>query len=348
MTNEIIKNKKIIIFGATGTLGAPIAVFLYNNGFEVIAVGHRKSDNHFYEKMGIPYYSIDISKQDDFKLLPSDNIYAVLNFAGMLPASMEGFDANPYISSIIQGTYNVLEYTRRIHADRILFPQTLFDISYLFGTKTPIPADSLRRAPLEGDHSIYVIAKNAAVDMIEHYHQVYGIKRFILRLSRIYLYHPNPYTYTDGKKIMISDRYLIYRAMQGKCIELWGDPYRLLETICIDDFLQIIEKALIADIEGGIYNVGSGGSTLKERIEGIVEIFSPEEKKSQIIYKPEKRSAQQFVLDIHKTTYELGYVPRYTWKDYLKKFKEEMNAQRFSLIWGRESDYISKEEINNL
>ena len=147
---------------------------------------------------------------------------------------------------------------------------------------------------------------------------------------------------------MISDRYLIYRAMQGKDIELWGDPYRLLETICIEDFLQIIEKAVLADVDGGIYNVGSGGSTLKERIEGIIEVFSPEHKKSQIIYKPEKRSAQQFVLDFHKTTCELGYIPQYTWKDYLIHFKNEMNNQSFALLWGRESDYISKDDINNL
>ena len=88
-------------------------------------------------------------------------------------------------------------YTRHVKADRIVFPQSLFDISYLFGTKVPISADSVRVAPLKGDHSVYVIAKNAAVDLIEHYYQVYGIKRFILRLSRVYLYHPNPYTYLN-------------------------------------------------------------------------------------------------------------------------------------------------------
>ncbi len=340
-------DKTIIVFGATGNLGAHISTHLKSIGYNVIAVGHRQNENGFFADLGMSYYSVDIAKAEDFDKLPQKDIYAVVHFAGMLPAVMEGFDGSSYVQSIIQGTLNILEYTRKVNADRILFPQTLFDISYLFGTKVPIPADSLRKVP-QGDHWLYVIAKNAAVDMIEHYYHEYGIRRFVIRLSRIYLYHPNPYTFTDGKKVLVSDRYLIYRAMQGADIELWGDPNRLLETICIKDFLQIIEKAISADVEGGIYNVGSGGSTLKERIEGIVDVFSPKDHPSRIIFKPEKRCAQQFVLDIRKTVNELGYEPKYSWHDYLLDFKQEMEQQRFSKIWGKEEDYISQKEIKQL
>lgn len=337
MTNK----KKVIVFGATGTLGAHIAIHLNNIGYEVVAVGHRKSDNGFFADYSIDYYSVDISCEEEFKVLPINDIYAVVHFAGALPASMKGYNANLYVSSIVQGTLNVLEYTRKVKADRIVFPQSLFDISYLFGSKVPIPADSLRKAPLDGDHAMYVIAKNMAVDMIEHYYKMYGIKRFVLRLSRVYLYHPNPYTFTDGEKVMVSDRYLIYQAMQGKEIEIWGDPDRLLETCCVKDFLQIVEKTLEVNIDGGIYNIGSGGSTLEERIKAIVEVFSPKDNPSKIVYKPEKRNAMQFVLDIGKTIKELGYEPQYTWKDYLIEFKKDMEIQPFSKLWGKESDYIN-------
>ena len=330
--------KRVIVFGATGNLGANISIYLQNIGYEVIAVGHRKNDNGFFADHGIKYYSVDIEKESDFKILPVDNIYAVLHFAGMLPAVMEGFSATPYIQSIIQGTLNVLEYTRTVGADRIIFPQTLFDIHHLFGSKTPIPADSQRQVP-EGDHWMYVIAKNAACDMIEHYYNNFGIKRFIFRLSRIYLYHPNPYTFTEGKKVLVSDRALIYKAIKGEPIEVWGDPYRVLETISIYDFLRIIEKALVAVVDGGIYNVGSGGTTLEERVRGIVDVFSPKNNKSEISYCPEKPNGTQFVLDITKTKLELGYEPKFSWYDYLVKFKKEMEIQPFAKLWGREEDY---------
>lgn len=331
--------KRIVVFGATGTLGAHIAVHLKRIGYDVVATGHRKNDNGFFQEIGIPYYSLDISDYNSFSILPQKDIFAILNFAGALPASMEGYNAELYFKSIICGTHNVLEYTRIVGANRIVYPQSLFDVSYLFGTKVPIPADSRRVAPLKGDHAVYVIAKNAAVDLIEHYYEVYGLKRFILRLSRVYTYHPNPYTFTDGKKVLVSDRFLIYRAIKGEPLEIWGDPNRLLETCCVYDFLQIIEKTLTASVDGGIYNIGSGGSTLKERIEGIAEIFNPIHSKSEIIYCPEKPSAQQFVLDIRKTVQELGYEPKYTWKDYLIRFKDDMEKCLFSRLWGKEDDY---------
>lgn len=331
--------KTILIFGATGTLGAYISLHFRKLGYKVVAVGHRANDNGFFAGFDIPYYSVDITKAEDFKKLPTDHIDLVAHFAGALPASMKGYDASLYIDSIMKGTYNVLEFMRQNHIPKIIFPQSLFDVSYLFGSKTPIPADAEMKAPLEGDHAMYVIAKIAAVQMIEHYYKVYDIKRFILRLSRVYVYHPNPYTYTDGKKVMVSDRLLMQKAEKGEPIEIWGDPNRLLETCCVEDFLQIVEKCAESSLDGGLYNIGSGGSSLDERIHAIVDVFSPSDHKSVISYAPEKRSATQFVLDISKTKSELGYEPHYSWKDYCEWFVKEREAQRFAKLWGTEEDY---------
>ena len=331
--------KTILILGATGTLGAYITLHFKDKGYNVIASGHRKNDNGFFADHGIQYIPVDISRKEDFCNLPHSGIDVLADFAGALPASMKGYDANLYIDSIIKGTYNVLEYMRAAGIPRLIFPESLFDISYLFGTRTPIPADSLRKAPLSGDHAMYVISKIAAVETILHYQEVYGITPFILRLSRVYTYHPNPYTYTDGEKVMVSDRLLIERARRGDPLEIWGDPDRLLETCAMPDFLQIVEKCVESDTDGGIFNIGSGGSTLEERIRGIVEVFSPVDTPSTVSYAPEKRNAMQFVLDIAKTKEQLGYQPQYSWKDYCIWFENERKLQRFAKLWGTEQDY---------
>lgn len=333
--------KTILVLGATGTLGAYISLHFREKGYDVIAVGHRKSDNGFFADHGIRYYSMDISRKEDFEKLPQTGIDVVADFAGALPASMKGYDATLYIESIFKGTYNVLEYMCKSGIPKIIFPESLFDISYLFGSKKPISPDAERRAPLTGDHAMYVIAKMAAVETIRHYQAAYGIKAFILRLSRVYTYHPNPYTFTDGEKVMISDRYLIQKAEKGEILEIWGDPKRLLETCAMPDFLQIVEKCVESDRDGDIYNIGSGGSTLEERIKGIVDVFSPVNNKSEIGYAPEKRDAMQFVLDITKTKKDLGYEPQYDWKRYCEWFKEQRRLQRFSKLWGKEQDYYN-------
>lgn len=340
-----MNKKRVVIFGATGNVASNLALDLCKD-YEVIAVGRRKSDNGFFADYGMPYYSVDISIADDFKKLPTSNVFAVMNFAGALPAYQAKYDAQEYISSVVQGTFNVLEYTRKVGAERFIFPQTLCDIDYLFGSEKPIPSDAERKAPLEGDHAMYVICKNAAVDMIEHYYQVYGIKRYIFRLSRIYLYLPDPYQWMDYEHRLVSDRYMIYRAMKGLDLEIWGDPNRVLETMCIRDFEKMIRGALTTDCDGGLYNVGSGGTTLEDRIRGIAEVFAPEGRKINIVYRPEKPNGHQFVLDYSKATKELGYRPQYSWKDYLIDFKKEMLAQRFHKLRGYESDYFNIDTLS--
>lgn len=127
--------KTIMVFGATGLLGAYISLHFHGKGWKVIAVGRRKSDNGFFAGYGIPYYSVDIIMKDEFGKLPKDHIDVVAHFAGDLPASMEGYDGIRYIDSILKGTYNVLQFMHENGIPKIIFPQSLFDISYLFGRR---------------------------------------------------------------------------------------------------------------------------------------------------------------------------------------------------------------------
>jgi UDP-glucose 4-epimerase len=63
-------NKKVIlVFGATGTIGAYTCLYLKNMGYEVIASGRRPTDNGFFKDFNIEYVSIDISKKKDFYAL---------------------------------------------------------------------------------------------------------------------------------------------------------------------------------------------------------------------------------------------------------------------------------------
>ena len=47
--------KKILVFGATGHLGAYTALHLKELGYEIVAVGHRTSDNGFFTTKNIHY-----------------------------------------------------------------------------------------------------------------------------------------------------------------------------------------------------------------------------------------------------------------------------------------------------
>ena len=58
----------------TGTVGAYTCLYLKENGYSVIAVGHRLSDNDFFALHGMEYYSVDVRNMQDFLKLPKDDI----------------------------------------------------------------------------------------------------------------------------------------------------------------------------------------------------------------------------------------------------------------------------------
>lgn len=330
---------KAIIFGATGSVGVYTSTILKSQGYDIVAVGRRKSDNGFFADYGIPYFSIDIKDKEAFAILPKD-IDAVIHLAGAMPAHMQDYDPYEYTNSIVNGTLNILEYMRECGCQRIVFSQSIADIGYKLGTKEPIPDDTEMRFPMNTDHSVYSICKNAAVHLIEHYHAKYGMKYFILRLPTIYGYHPNPYYYVDGKQKWLGYRYIIEQAIKGETLEIWGNPNNIKEMVSIKDLSHLVECCLKANVDGGIYNVGCGQPvTFEEQMRTIADVFQTD-KKSEIVFKPEKISSPQFVLDIRKARKELGYAPQYDIRSLMEDYKHDLYSEPFAKLLGKRSDYI--------
>jgi UDP-glucose 4-epimerase len=323
--------KKIIIFGATGNTGSYItkyALEYFNKEqYEIIVSGRRKTD--FFTKRGIPYYSVDVIKEDDFYQLPTENVYAVILLSAQIPSYMEVYKPKQYVDSIIVGAFNVLEYCRKVKADRILFMQTVFDVS-LYPHDVVLKSDAKPNFSYVGDHAMYVISKNAAIEMIEHYHQQYGLKKFIFRLPTIYCYSPNPYYCPNGVKSPRPLYQMINKAMKSEPIEIWGDKNYAKDMVYVYDFAQILCKAVEVDREDGMYNIGTGiPITLDEQIHTIVDVFSPKNKPSEIVYRPEKISGGGFLMDINNTVKDLGYKPKYGCKALFEDIKSEMSINRF-------------------
>lgn len=336
-------SKKVIVFGATGNLGAPISVYLKQNEYDVIAVGHRTSDNGFFEDMGIPYYSVDIENAKQFDVLPTDDIYAVAHFASSLPSRYE-YNPRDLFESITIGTLNVLEWMRKIGCKKIVFPQTPSDMASYHNCGKMIPEDAPREFPLTGDHAVYTIAKNAAVDLIENYHAEYGFSRFVFRFFTIYEYHPNAYHYRNYKHLMMPFRMLMDRASKSLPIEIWGNCKKAKEMVYIKDFIRLVKLAIDSDIEGGIYNVGNGWQvSLEEQILGIIEVFSPKDNPSPVIYVKDKPDPLENAFEITKIKRDFGYEPLYTYIQQLEDFKHDMETEPFAKLWGTKEDYEPKE-----
>jgi UDP-glucose 4-epimerase len=326
------RKTRVAVIGATGSTGIYLTDYLSAGNYSIFATGRKKRQADYYTKRGITYFPVDISQKDDFKKLPGDMDCVVL-LAGLMPARMEGYDPEKYIQVNTIGTLNALEYCRVNKIPKIIFAQSHSDVAGHWNTGKHIPADAERRLNYRGDHAVYIISKCAAVDLIEHYHQEYGLQSIVFRMPTIYCFWPDDTYYVNGIKRHIAYLKIIKQAMAGEAIEIWGDPLISKDIVYIKDFIQLIDKAVRSTAAQGIYNVGTGTpTTLEEQIKGIIRVFCKPDTMSPVIYKPEKPSQTAFLYDMAKARKDLGYAVRYSYPAMLEDMKKEMNNPMFSEI----------------
>lgn len=67
---------------------------------------------------------------------------------------------------------------------------------------------------------------------------------------------------------------MIENAQKGLPIEIWGDPHYAKDMVHVNDFSQMLCKAVEVEQESGFYNVGTGMPiTLEEQIRTIISVF---------------------------------------------------------------------------
>lgn len=325
--------KKIILFGATGNVGSYMVKYMadYFRGTEYQVVASGRRETKVFDSFGVPYVSVDITNEDDFQKLPQEDVFAVVDLAAVIPSYMKEYHSDRYLQTNIMGTYHILEYCRKVHADRILFSTTVFDISLYEKNGAILKDDLPLNFSYKGDHAVYVISKNSAIELMKHYQAEYGLKGFVFRFPTIYAYSPFHYYYPNGQKTLRPIYRFIDAASKGEPLELWGDPDYATDMVHVYDCSQMFCKAIQSDLNGGLYNVGTGMPvTLQHKFEAIIKVFSPQGHPSKIIYRPEKKNSGGFLMDISKAKQELGYEPVYTIEKLLEDYKQEMALNRFA------------------
>lgn len=289
--------------------------------------------------MGIDYCKVDITKKEDFENLPKQ-AYAVIHLAGIMPASMKGYDPYPYIDINIKGSLNVLEYCAKAGCKKIIVTHTESDLSGYWESGASINPDLLANFDRGSNYGMYIISRLTVREMCENYYKKFGITPYFIRCSTVYCYTESPYMYKYGERIIPGYLQIYDKAMKGEPIEIWGDPNVKTDIVYVKDFAQIVEKMIITKTAvPGYYNIGTDMPvSLEDQIRIAIEVFSPEDKKSEIVYRPDKPDGRNFVMDISKTKKELGYEPVYDYKKYLEDYKEEMRMNRFHGLFTDRAD----------
>lgn len=323
----------IVVTGATGYIGGYLVDELFKERFDVMAVGRSKAGEEYDKSKGIPFTQLDITKQESFDKLPKEGVDMIVHLAALIPErATPKTTGRDYLMVNALGTYNVLEYCRKTGIKKIIYTTSHYEVSNV--KELPI-GEEIINYKYTGNHVDYIIAKIAGVEYIKHYIEDYGMQGIILRGTCINRgYHGKYANFHKGSNIARSNwERFIEKAVRSEPIEIWGDCTTYLrDHLYVKDAVSCIIAAINSKTAIGRYNMASGkGITFDEEIKAIVEVFSPKNNPSKLIYRPEKQNEidRSWVYDINKTKKDLKWAPSYSYKEMLKDVKQEMEEDGY-------------------
>lgn len=304
---------KYIVVGASGFIGTYLVDELVNAGHDVIVTGRNMKSAAFFESRGNQFIPLDITVQSDFDKLPVDGVDGVVLLAALLPANVTDENPYSYVDVNINGTLNVLEYCRRNGIKKMISTTSYADVRNLWSKDVALSSDSPRAYNLSDDHSLYIITKNAATDIILYYNNKYDMSCSIFRLPPVYGVGPHYGLFINGEWQKSGFQRFIDAAMAGKPISIYGNKDVVRDIVFVRDVTQAFRKCLESDNAKGVYNIASGLScTLEDQVRAVIEVFSQKCKKSEILYRPDiNNNSCSYRFDISKAMSDFGYKPEY-------------------------------------
>ncbi len=334
----------ILIFGATSFIGMYTTEAFINAGYRVLGTGRNIALGNRLVEMGADFIKCDICNQEDIDCLPTEDIEAVIVLAGLLPAHASADlvneeNASDYFRVNVIGLINILEFCRRNGIRKVIGNCSYSDISKAWGQGRILTEDEPRNFSFTGDHAVYVISKNAANDVMEYYNEQHHMQCAWFRFPPVYGVGPHGTIKVNGKSYKSGVATFIDNAVEGKDIEIWGDPHISRDIIYVKDVARAYVMASQSDKTLGMYNMTNGvGVTLDEQVKVIIDVFG-KEKKSRIVYCPDKpNNTPSYLYSMEKAYRDFGFLPHFTdFKEMMIDYKKELESGRWIKLIQRDA-----------
>ncbi|MBO4700233.1 MAG: SDR family NAD(P)-dependent oxidoreductase [Alphaproteobacteria bacterium] len=312
---------KYLITGGAGFIGSNLADRLLAKGHNVVVVDNFNDyyDVNIKEKNVRPnlsnpnyvLYRADIENKDEIaKIFAEHKFDAVIHLAaraGVRPSLERSMD---YVKTNIFGTVNILECMRQYGVKKMVFASS----SSVYGncSATEFSEDLKVTEPI----SPYAATKSACEQLLFTWHHLYGISVVALRFFTVY----GPRQRPD-----LAIRKFAHKINAGEPIQMYGDGTTKRDYTYIDDIVDGICTAIDYNKTGyEIINLGGGEPiTLSRMIETIEKTIG----KKAIIHQQSMQpgDVDKTVCDWSKAHKLLGYTPKTTFTDGIKKFIDWSN-----------------------
>lgn len=304
-----------LVTGGAGFIGSHIVEALVQKGCRVTVLDNLSSGH--LSNLDAVANQIRFIKGDitDQKILSDAVSGCKVIFHEAAMVSVTDTIARPLSSAKVNelGTLNVLEAARRHNSRRVVLASS----SAIYGDDPKLPKhESMAPKPL----SPYAVQKLAGEHYASVYTNLFGLETVSLRYFNVYGPRQDPSSPYSG---VIS--IFMTRAAEKEKPIIYGDGTQSRDFIYIKDVVTANLLAATCDpVKSAIYNVGTGQCLQILRLwELICELSSLNLYPN--IEAPRVGDVPESVADINKVKTELGFLPRVTYLEGLKKTYEYYN-----------------------
>jgi UDP-glucose 4-epimerase len=309
----------ILITGA-GLIGANAAHHAVDAGHKVVLFDLSPNRDYIQQVVGKDKADVVAADMRDLPALLSAlekyNVDTMVSTAGLIGGRVQ---ENSYTGATnnILGTINVLEASRLRKLRRVVYVST-------FGVydRSKITASVIREGDPIGGHNLYTVTKLCSEHLVHSYTEQYNLDTIIIRPGGVF----GRGFYVGGSTVGKVMRDLVLSMIKGDPMTIEAKTYGPNEYVYGKDVgLALFLACQAQNPKQRTYNAGAGVVHGAEELAQVVREVAPkiEVKVSGSSSADKSRSTP---MDISVSKAELGYTPKFTLKDALRDYMDELWA----------------------
>jgi len=308
---------RCVVTGAAGFIGSHLTDALLAKGHSVLGVddlstgrlknlddARKNKDFSFLEKSVVGLRSVDLPKELDW-------FFHLAGRADLVPSIV---NPREYFCVNVDGTFDALECARALGVKRFIYTAS----STCYGVPEVYPTPET--APCSVRHP-YGLTKMMGEELTMHWAQVYKMPALSLRLFNVY----GPRSRTTGAYGAVFGVFLKQKLARTP-FTVVGDGKQTRDFTFVSDVADAFVAAAGSALSGEILNVGSGHTYSVNR---LVELLG-----GPVTYVPKRPGEPDSTFaDISKITQEVGWKPKITLEDGVRRMIEVIDDWRDAPLW---------------
>lgn len=311
-----------LVTGGAGFIGSHLVERLLADGHRVtvldnFATGRAENLAHLKQNPRLRVIPADVAEIES--ILPffegMDWVFHLAALADIVPSIQRPLE---YHHSNVDGTIAVLEAARAASVKRFLYAAS----SSCYGIPDQYPTPEA--APIRPMYP-YALTKYLGEQYVMHWHKIYHLPCVSLRLFNVF----GPRARTGGTYGAVFGVFLAQK-LAGKPLTVVGDGEQTRDFTFVTDVAAAFVRAAESDIEGAIFNVGSGGSY---SVNSLVSLFGGE-----VVHIPKRPGEpDRTFADTTKIAQTLGWKPAVSFEQGVKVMLQEIEKWREAPVWDEKS-----------